>query len=129
VCFEEGLFLLLLLLLLLFLTAVGFSPGGSSLTPVQTPQYNNTYINGTAQIAVHVLAVHPQYSVPTQIQYTYISTIYPLNYNIPTVIQYTYPSTIYPYNYNTPTLIQYTCTRTVYLYNYNIPMMMKLNRL
>jgi hypothetical protein len=46
------------LLLLLFLTAIGFSPGGSSLTPVQTPQYNNTYINGTAQIALYVLAVH-----------------------------------------------------------------------
>jgi hypothetical protein len=40
--------LLLLLLLLLLLTAIGFSPGGSRLTPVQTPQYNNTYINGTA---------------------------------------------------------------------------------
>jgi hypothetical protein len=50
---------LLLLLLLLFLTAIGFSPGGSSLTLVQTPQYNNTYINGTAQITVHMLAVHP----------------------------------------------------------------------
>jgi hypothetical protein len=48
-----------LLLLLLLLTAIGFSPGGSSLTPVQTPQYNNTYINGTAQIALHVLAIHP----------------------------------------------------------------------
>jgi hypothetical protein len=48
--------LLLLLLLLLFLTAIGFSPGGSTLTPVQTPQYNNTYINGTAQITVRVIA-------------------------------------------------------------------------
>jgi hypothetical protein len=56
---ERGLLLLLLLLLLLFLTAVGFSPAGSSLTPVQAPQYNNTYINGTAQITLHVLAVHP----------------------------------------------------------------------
>jgi hypothetical protein len=43
--------LLLLLLLLLFLTAIGFSSGGSSLTPVQTPKYNNTCINRTAQIA------------------------------------------------------------------------------
>jgi hypothetical protein len=51
--------LLLLLLLLLFLTAIVFSPGGSGLTPVQTPQYNNTYTNGTAQITVHVLAIHP----------------------------------------------------------------------
>jgi hypothetical protein len=50
---------LLLLLLLLFLTAIGFSPRGSSIAPVQTPQYNNTYINGTAQITVHVLAIHP----------------------------------------------------------------------
>jgi hypothetical protein len=59
-------------ILLLFLTAIGFSPSGSSLTPVQTPQYNNTYINGTAQITVHVLPIHSHntmclhwYNIPT----------------------------------------------------------------
>src|SRR5215470_10769765 len=95
-------FRLLLLLLLLFLTAIGFPPGGSSLTLVQTPQYNNTYINGTAKITVHVLAIHPhntiylhKYNIPTQVQYTYIHTVYLHKYNIPTYIQYTYTSTIY----------------------------------
>jgi hypothetical protein len=46
-------------LLLLFRTEIGFSHGGSRLTPVQTPKNNNTYINGTAQITVRVLAVQP----------------------------------------------------------------------
>jgi hypothetical protein len=131
-------FLLLLLLLLLFLTAVVFSPSGSSLTPVQTPQYNNTWINGTAQIPEHVLAIHPhntmclhEYNIPTQVQYNYANTIYPhitkylqkydipTKYNIPTQIQYTYTITIYPdkYNiptqYNIPTEIHSTLTSTI----------------
>jgi hypothetical protein len=50
---------IIIIIIIIFLTAIGFSPGGSSLTPVQTPQYNNTYINGTAQITLHVLAIHP----------------------------------------------------------------------
>src|SRR5215470_13114060 len=102
-------FRLLLLLLLLFLTAIGFPPGGSSLTLVQTPQYNNTYINGTAKITVHVLAIHP-HNIPTYIQYTYTSTIYPIQYNIPIEIQYTYINTVHPRNYNIPTQVQYTYT-------------------
>src|SRR5215470_17720566 len=77
-------FRLLLLLLLLFLTAIGFPPGGSSLTLVQTPQYNNTYINGTAKITVHVLAIHPHNTIYL---HTYIHT-YIHTYNIPTQVQY-----------------------------------------
>jgi hypothetical protein len=109
------------LLLLLFPTAVGCSPCGSSLTPVQTPQYNNKYINGTAQITVHVLAIHPH----NTIQCAYTNTIYLHKYHIPThykiltqirythKIQYTYPNTIYLHKYNIPTQIQYTYKNAV----------------
>jgi hypothetical protein len=61
-----------LLLLLLFLTAIGFSAGGSSLTPVQTPQYNNSYLNGTAPLQYTYL----QFTHKIQCAYT--------NTNIPT---------------------------------------------
>jgi hypothetical protein len=105
--------------LLLFLTAIGFSPGGSSLTPVQTPQYNNTYINGTAQLQythwqfTHTIqCAYTNTNIPTQLQYTH-------NYNVPTAT--IYPQLQYTHSYNIPTTTVYplillyyriTCSKT-----------------
>jgi hypothetical protein len=78
------LYYIILYYIILFLTAVGFSPGGSTLTLVQTPQYNNTYINGTAQLQytywqfTHTIQYsYPKYSILTRVQYAHSITVCP----------------------------------------------------
>jgi hypothetical protein len=124
--------LLLLLLLLLFLTAIGFSPRGSSLTPVQTSQYNNTHKRNSTDYNIRIGSSPTQYTVPTLIQYAYTSTIYLHKYHIPThykiltqirythKIQYTNPNTIYLHKYNIPTQIYSIHTNTIYLQKYTL---------
>jgi hypothetical protein len=85
--------------LLLFLTAVGVSPGGSSLTPVQTPQYNNTHINGTAQLQ------YTYWQFTHTVQCAYTNTIYLHNTIYPHITKYLHKYDI-SIQYNIPTQIQ-----------------------
>jgi hypothetical protein len=48
-----------------------------------------------------------QYSIPTTVQYTHYSTVYPLQYSIPSTVQYSIPTTSVPSHYALPFLTRY----------------------